>query len=90
MPKAEGPFPAPNATSEKRFGHDPLDGRLSTLNLVCMWRFEMLEERIGAERAAHKVIKDLSYTYNEMAETLANPCGPNGRACLALMNLARP
>jgi arylformamidase len=45
---------------------------------------------MAAAGSSVKVIKGLSYTYNEMAETLANPCGPNGRACLALMNLARP
>jgi arylformamidase len=30
-----------------------------------------------------------NYAHLEMAETLGNPYGPNGRAALALMNLAR-
>jgi arylformamidase len=30
-----------------------------------------------------------NYAHLEMAETLGNPYGPNGRAALALMQLAR-
>jgi arylformamidase len=30
-----------------------------------------------------------NYAHAEMAETLGNPYGPNGRAALALMQLAR-
>jgi arylformamidase len=35
-----------------------------------------------------ELIKALNYHHDEMAETLGNPYGPNGRAALAMMKLA--
>jgi arylformamidase len=46
----------------------------------------------AAVKAAGKEVTLLeapNYAHAEMAETLANPYGPNGRAALALMQLAR-
>ena len=37
-----------------------------------------------------ELIEAINYHHNEMAETLGNPYGPNGRAALAMMKLGAP
>ena len=44
---------------------------------------------IKAARKEVTLIEAPNYAHLEMAETLGNPYGPNGRAALALMQLAR-
>src|SRR5262245_39765171 len=45
---------------------------------------------VSAAGKPAKLIRGLHCFHDEMAESLGNPYGPNGRAALALMNLAPP
>jgi hypothetical protein len=69
--------------------NSPATAREPSLALATFDVSNAIPSRIKAAGKEATFLEAPNYAHLEMAETLGNPYGPNGRAALALMQLAR-